>query len=126
MIKNIIQKFKKKRLYIQLYENSIVINDLNTKNIYQRTSENPFNNNRLLIAEFKKAEAFYKATFKKFNVISYNTKALIHQKEKNENGLSEVEKRIVAEVFERVGIKEIYITDVEKDLDKKEIAKILK
>lgn len=126
MIKNIVEKFNKKRLYIQLYQNSIVINDLNTKNVYQSTLEIPFNNNRLLIAEFKKAEAYYKATLKKFNVISYNTKALIHQKEKNENGLSEVEKRIVAEVFERVGIKEIYITDVEKDLDKKEIDNYLK
>ena len=126
MIKNIIQKFKKRRLYIQLHENRIVIKDLNTKKVYQSTSKIPFNNDRLLIADFNKAEAFYKATFKKFDLINHNTKALIHQKESNENGLSEVEKRILEEVFERVGIKKIYITDSEKDLEEEEIRTYLK
>lgn len=125
MIKNIVEKFKKRRLYIQLYQNSIVIKDLNTKKVYQNTSEIPFNNNRLLIADFNKAEAFYKATFKKFNVINHNTKALIHQKEMNKNGLSQVEIRVIEEVFERAGIKSIYITDLENDLNDKEIENYL-
>ena len=121
MIKNIIQKFKKRRLYIQLHENRIVIKDLNTKNVYQSTSQIPFNNDRLLIADFNKAEVFYKATFKKFDLLNSNTRALIHQKEKNEKGLSQVEIRVIEEVFERVGIKSIYITDLEKDLNDNEI-----
>ena len=121
MIKNIVEKFKKRRLYIQLYQNSIIIKDLNTKKVYQNTSEIPFNNNRLLIADFNKAEVFYKATFKKFDLLNSNTRALIHQKEKNEKGLSQVEIRVIEEVFERVGIKSLYITNLEKDLNDNEI-----
>ncbi|NHN27932.1 hypothetical protein FIA58_019820 [Flavobacterium jejuense] len=126
MLKNIIQKFKKRRLYIQLYKNNVAIKDIDTQKNHQSVSEIPFNNDRLLIADFNKAVTFYKTTFKQLNLINFNTKALIHQKEMNKNGLSEVEIRVIEEVFERVGLKSIYISDLEKDLNDKEIENYFK
>ena len=50
---------------------------------------------------------------------------MIHQKEMNKNGLSQVEIRVIEEVFERAGIKSIYITDLDNDLNDKEIENYL-
>lgn len=125
MLNNLIKKYKKKKLYLKLYLNSIEITDLSTQKKIISHSNIPFDNERLLIAHFNKALHFYKKTLEKNDLINSNTTVLIHQKAKKEDGLSEVEKRVLEDLFSIIGIKNIYITDIDKDLNNSEIENYL-
>lgn len=86
-------------------------------------SNTKFNNQRLLIAYFQKAEEFYSNVFKKHEFSTKNSKAIVQQRDMSEEGLSEVERRVILEVFEQIGINEIYIDESTFDLNGNDISK---
>lgn len=80
-----------------------------------------FNNQRLLIADFGKAENFIKGTFEKFDLSTRNSVGIIQQMEMSEGGLSDVEKRILVELFSGVGINKIFLDESLIELTEKQL-----
>ncbi|CAM3330472.1 hypothetical protein [Zobellia roscoffensis] len=113
--------FTKNRFYIRLYVNLIDINDLTNKQSISEKSETKFNNQRLLIADFNKAEHFISNVFKKHGFSSKNSIGIIQQMEMAEGGLSDVEKRVLLELFSKIGIREIYVDESLSDLTEKQL-----
>ena len=114
--------FKKNKYYIRLYLNQIKIKDCINGKFISEKSEIKYNNQRSLIADFQKAEYFIRSTFKKNNFSLRNSIGIIQQMEMSEGGLSDVEKRVLLEVFSRIGIKEIYIDESFTELTEKQLA----
>ena len=112
---------KKNRYYIKLYVNRIEIEDLVNKKSISENSQTDFNNQRLLVADFMKAETFIKNVFKNNKLTTKNSVGIIQQIEMSEGGLSDIEKRILQELFTGVGIKEIYIDESLADLTEKQL-----
>lgn len=117
--------FKDNLLYIKLWRNQIEVIDVE-KNISVREKSNtPFSNSRLIISEFLIAESFFKKVFlrlkKNYKIKRYDT-ILVHPMELNEGGISEVEKRIFMESFERVGARRILIWEG-RELSNREVLK---
>lgn len=108
---------KKRELYIKLFQNNIEILDLETKEKFNHTFKSNFGNQRLLIADFNKAETEILYGFTSNNIKPKNCKIIVHQKEKNEGGLSDIEVRILKELFAIIGVKEVYVYDAETDLN---------
>ncbi len=80
-----------------------------------------FNNQRLLIADFNMAEKFIRDVFINNNLSTKNSIGIIQQMEMSEGGLSEVEKRILLELFSGIGIKKVHIDESLTDLTEKEL-----
>ncbi|WP_274474595.1 hypothetical protein [Mangrovimonas aestuarii] len=114
--------FSKNRYYIKLYVNRIEIKDLINGKTLSENSQMNFNNQRLLIADFAKAENFVKTTFEKFGLSTRNSVGIIQQMEMSEGGLSEVEKRVLFELFSTLGINQIHIDESLVDLTEKKLA----
>lgn len=113
--------FSKNKYYIRLYVNRIEIKDLVNKKSVLEKSQIDFNNQRLLIADFNKAENFINSVFKKNRLSTKNSVGIIQQMEMSEGGLSIIEKRILLELFSGIGIKEIYIDESLTDLTEKQL-----
>ena len=92
----------------------------NGKSISEK-SKTDFNNDRILIADVQKAESFIKKVFKDSGFSKRNSIGIIQQMEMSENGLSEVEKRILLELFSRIGINEIHIDERLTNLTEKQL-----
>ncbi|WP_157811147.1 hypothetical protein [Cellulophaga sp. RHA19] len=103
--------FSKNKYYIRLYTNRIEIRDLVNKKSISDKSQMDFNNLRLLIADFDTAEKFISSVFKKNALSTKNSVGIIQQMEMSEGGLSQVEKRILQELFSGIGIREIYVDE---------------
>ena len=112
---------KKRKYYIRLYLNRIEIKDLKTGKTVSENSQTEFNNSRILIAQFNEAEFFFKSVFRKHDLNTRNSIGIIQQVEMSEGGLSEVEKRILLEIFERVGIKTVYLKKGTTRLSEKQL-----
>lgn len=112
---------KKNRYYIKLYVNRIEIEDLVNKKSISENSQTEFNNQRLLVADFMKAETFIKNVFKNNKLTTKNSVGIIQQIEMSEGGLSDIEKRILQELFTGVGINEIYIDESLANLTEKQL-----
>ncbi len=80
-----------------------------------------FNNKRLLVADFNAAEKFVKSVFKMNGLPCKNSIGIIQQMEMSEGGLSDVEKRILIELFSGVGIKKIYLDESLMELTEKQL-----
>lgn len=113
--------FKKNKYYIKLYLNRIEVKDLKNGKSYSENSQTPYNNKRLLISDFEKAEMFIINVFKKKGLSLRNSVGFIQQMEMSEGGLSEVEMRILLELFERIGFKEIYVAEGLSDLTESQL-----
>ena len=113
--------FTKNRFYIRLYINRIEITDLTNWKSISEISETEFNNQRLLIADFVKAEKFINNVFKKHGFSSKKSIGIIQQMEMSEGGLSDVEKRVLLELFSQIGIREIYVDESLSDLTEKQL-----
>jgi len=114
--------FRKNRYYIKLFVNQIEIKDLiNGKTIAEK-SLTEFNNQRLLIADFGIAEKFVKGTFNKFGFSTRNAIGIIQQMEMTEGGLSEVEKRVLLELFTVVGLSQVHIVEGILNLSEKQLS----
>ncbi|GGK24917.1 hypothetical protein GCM10007962_18980 [Yeosuana aromativorans] len=114
--------FKKNRYYIKLFLNRVEIKDLTNGKSISEKSKVDFNNDRILVAEFEKAENFIKKVFTSNKLSTRNSVGIIQQMEMSENGLSEVEKRILIELFSRIGINEIHIDQSLTNLSEKKLA----
>ncbi len=114
--------FKKNKYYIKLFVNRIEILDITNGKKYAVKSNLEFNNTRLLIADFNKAESFIKGVFKQYHLSTRYSIGIIQQMEMSEGGLSDVEKRILLEVFNVAGINEIHIDESLTELTQKELA----
>ncbi|MBC31678.1 MAG: hypothetical protein CMH48_12650 [Muricauda sp.] len=114
--------FSKNKYYIKLYVNRIEIKDLKNGKKYSETSQVEFNNRRLLIADFEKAENFVKRAFEKLGLSTRLSVGIIQQMEMSEDGLSDVEKRILLELFTGVGINQIHIDESLINLTEKQLA----
>ncbi|MFD1015491.1 hypothetical protein ACFQ13_06125 [Winogradskyella rapida] len=113
--------FSKNKYYIKLYVNKIEIKDLTNGRTIIENSQTEFNNKRLLIAEFQKAEKFVKSVFKNNNLNTRNSIGIVQQREMVDGGLSAVEKRVLIELFERAGIKKLYIDNSISELTEKQL-----
>ena len=121
--------FKDDLLYVKLWKDEIEIIDVEKGKRIREKSSISFSNSRLLIANFEVAEEFFKKVFlklkKDYKIKRYNS-ILVHPMELVEGGISETEKRIFLESFERVGGKLVLIwngqelsnTEVLKKLNK--------
>ncbi len=92
----------------------------NGKSISEKSTTN-FNNTRILVADFQNAENFIKKVFADSGLSTRNSVGIIQQLEMSENGLSEVEKRVLLELFSRIGIKEIHIDETSSNLSEKQL-----
>ena len=101
--------FENNKYYIKLYINRIDILDLINGKKYTQKSYIEFNNARLLIADFAIAESFIKRVFKQFDLSTRNSVGIIQQIEMAEGGLSDVENRVLLEVFTTAGLSEVHI-----------------
>ena len=114
--------FEKNKYYIKLFINRIEILDLTTGKKYSEKSDLEFNNTRLLIADFDKAQSFFKRVFKQSDLSTRNSVGIIQQMEMSEGGLSDVEKRVLLEVFSAVGLSQIHIDQSLTELTQKQLA----
>lgn len=114
--------FNKNRYYIRLFINKVEIRDLINEKSISEKPETGFNNNRILIADFQNAKNFLKKVFLDNEFSTKNSFGIIQQMEMSEGGLSEVEKRILLELFSVIGIKEIHINESLNDLSGKQLA----
>ncbi|WP_165749741.1 hypothetical protein [Cellulophaga sp. Z1A5H] len=114
--------FKKNRYYIKLFINRIEIRDLTHGRTISEESKTAFNNERILVANFEKAEDFIKYVFKNYDLSLKNSIGIIQQMQMSENGLSEVEKRVLLELFSTIGINEIHIDQTLVNLTEKQLA----
>jgi len=120
--------FKDNLLYVKLWKNRIEVIDVVKNRRVKEESNVPFSNSRLIIAEFLTAENFLKKVFSKlkndYKIKRYDT-ILVHPMELNEGGISEVEKRVLMESFERVGARRILFWEG-KELSNRQVLKKLK
>ena len=104
-----------------MFINRVEIRDLTNGKSFSENSKTEFNNDRILVADFKTAENFIKNTFVDNGLSTRNSVGIIQQMEMSENGLSEVEKRILLELFSGIGINEIHIDESLTNLSEKQL-----
>jgi len=99
--------FKRTPIYIKLSKNRIEIVNLETLEKISRESVEPFSTERLIIADFNKAEALIRNIIEDLlprkSIFPRQTKILIQQAESVEGGLSELEKRGLRDLAEMAG-----------------------
>ena len=99
--------FKRTPIYIKLSRNRIEIVNLDTLEKISRESVEPFSTQRLIIADFNKAEALIRNIINdllpKKGFFPPQIKILIQQVEAVEGGLSETEKRVLRDLGEVAG-----------------------
>ena len=117
--------FRDDILYVKLWKNEIEIKDVEKEKSIREKSVVPFSNSRLLIADFEVAEDFFKKVLlklkKNYKIKRYNT-ILVHPMELIEGGISETEKRIFLESFERVDGRAVIVWEG-KELSNIEVLK---
>lgn len=107
-------------IYIKLYENRVIIRDVNTKVTVDRKSLEPFSNSRLLLADFTIAEKFIREILVELHGKRMFKKALavlIQPMEKTEGGLSQVEKVSFNDLALHIGGKYVKIEENTWNLD---------
>ncbi|GAA3781502.1 hypothetical protein GCM10022271_12260 [Corallibacter vietnamensis] len=119
--------FKDDLFYVKIWKNRIEIIDVEKGNSICDKSNISFSNDRLLISDFDIAEKFFKKQVEKlkkdYKVKRYNS-FIVQPMELNEGGISEVEKRIFLESFERVNGRKVKIWDGAELTNKEVIDKL--
>ena len=93
-------------IYIKLYTDKVEITRLDTDTTNTRLASEKFSNARLVVANFYHAEQLTRAVIKELissKFLQPTLKILIQQMDKNEGGLSDVEKRVLRDLGEFVG-----------------------
>lgn len=107
-------------IYIKLYENRVIVRDVNTKVTIDRKSLEPFSNTRLLLADFTIAEKFLREILNEMYGKRMFQKALavlIQPMEKTEGGLSEVEKVSFNDLALHIGGRYVKIEENKLNID---------
>jgi rod shape-determining protein MreB len=107
-------------IYIKLYENRVIIRDVNTQVNIDRKSLEPFSNSRLLLADFTIAEKFIREILNELYGKRMFQKALavlIQPMEKTEGGLSQVEKVSFNDLVMHIGGKYVKIEENKLNID---------
>lgn len=104
-----------------MFINRVEIKDLTNGKSISEKSKTDFNNDRILVADFQKAENFIKKVFADNELSTRNAVGIIQQMEMSENGLSDVEKRVLIELFSGIGITAIHIDESLTNLSEKKL-----
>jgi len=98
-------------VYVKVIENGYLVTISNSPKEVRFNSSTPFTTQRLAIGEFTPAEILLKEILKKTarSLFQASPIVIIHQIIKNENGLSEVENRVLRELALGAGARSVYI-----------------
>ena len=113
--------FRKVPVYVKIYHDKIEITNINTQQTISKTSTAKFSSNRLLVAEFNVAEMLIREILKELGLSGRTLKILIQQMKGFEDGLSEVEKRVLRDLAEQAGGAAVYIINRTKIMSAEEI-----
>ena len=113
--------FKRVPVYVKIYHDKIEITNINTQQTISKTSNIGFSSNRLLVAEFNVAEMLIREILKELGLSVRTLKILIQQMKEFEDGLSEVEKRVLRDLAEQAGGAVVYIINRTKIMSTEEI-----
>lgn len=112
--------FKAIPIYIKIYINKIEVIRLDSEELSQVISTEPFSSNRLCFSDYNVAELTIRNTInglvKQRKFWGYSFRILIHQLDKIEGGLSQIEKRALRDIGEQVGGSYVIIYEGEKPL----------
>lgn len=107
--------FKRVPIYIKLFKNGVEIINLKTGEAISRKATEPFSSQRLIIADFNKANELIRSVLNdllpKKNIFPWQTKILIQQVEAVEGGLSHIEKRALRDLGEMAGGTPVILID---------------
>jgi actin-like ATPase involved in cell morphogenesis len=113
--------FKRSPVYIKLFKNRVEMINLETGETISRESVQPFSSQRLVIADFNKADALIRSILNdllpKKGIFPRQTKILIQQVVSVEGGLSEIEKRALRDLGEMAGGTRVILVDHFRQLD---------
>lgn len=112
--------FKAIPIYLKIYINKIEVIRLDSEELSQVISTEPFSSNRLCVSDYNVAELTIRNTIndlvKQRKFWGYSFRILIHQLDKIEGGLSQIEKRALRDIGEQVGGSYVIIYEGEKPL----------
>ncbi len=117
--------FRKVPVYIKIYPNKIEITDILKDQTVSKLSPFKFSSSRMIVADFIVASDLISQILKELGLSRRTLKALIQQMDDFEDGLSEVEKRILRDLGEQAGASEVYIVNRKKAMSKEEIHEFL-
>tara|TARA_R110002073_G_scaffold243551_2_gene405732 strand:+ start:818 stop:1210 length:393 start_codon:yes stop_codon:yes gene_type:complete len=106
MMQGLLQRLNPNTLYVQVRANEFIVKHIESGRTCHRKARVPFTSKRLLIGHFSAAQALLRECFRELlestsRIIRPN--AVIHPLEMVEDGLTDVEQRILVEVVVRAG-----------------------
>jgi hypothetical protein len=117
--------FRRVPVYIKIYPDKIEITDIGADQTVSKLSPFKFSSSRLIVADFNVASDLISQILKELGLNRRTLKALIQQMDDFEEGLSEVEKRVLRDLGEQAGASEVYIVNRKKAMSKDEIREFL-
>ena len=100
-------------LYIQVFDNKLVIRHLGKNIEVSSTAELPFSSTRLLVGDFTAAAAHFKKSIAqciaKASRFNFGFNAVVHPRDKIDGGLSQVEERTLMVLMNMSGARKIHI-----------------
>lgn len=108
---NKILKIFSEVVYVQVIENGYIVKVSGSENAVKFESTTPFSNSRLAVGNFVIAEHFLKGIIQKTksNLLQPSPIVIMHQIIRNEDGLSQVESRVLRELAYGAGAIESYV-----------------
>jgi hypothetical protein len=121
--------FKSHTIHIRLYTDKVIIRQLEKDVTIERTSDVPFSNARMVLANFKSADIFIRGILDEIYAgqrLAPSIKILIQPMEKLEGGISQVEDRSFSDLGMQLGGKSVFIHSTQEDLDDAGIKELTK
>ena len=116
---NLFSLFSKQIIYVQVLKNQFILKSINSSKIVTMKAEVPFSTQRLLIGQFSIAEKLLRLGVEEVldRKFIFAPKMIIHPLEYVEEGLSEVEEKVLIECGLTTGAQnvKIWVGDVLTD-----------
>lgn len=113
--------FKSVPVYIKIYTDKIEITNLISGVSVSRSAIEKFSNERLVVANFQNAEMLVRSVLKELlqikSFLQPSLRMLIHQLEKLEGGLSQVEIRALRDIGEIAGGRYVKVIEQSRPLN---------
>ncbi len=112
--------FKLNTIYIRLYTDKVILRHLEKEITINRTAVNKFSNPRMLLADFRNAQALIRDILDEIysrKRITPSFKVLLQPMEKLEGGISSVERCSYNDLAMHIGAKYVYIHETQEILD---------
>lgn len=124
---NLFQAFKTQRVLVKFYYNRLEMTDLISGKSISKKAVQPFSNSRTVLANYLNLEELMRSILKdlfpsnKFGKLSFVTQVC----EKMEGGITEIEKRAIADSCQHAGARFVYFYNNCKPLSSKEALEIM-